>query len=113
MNKLLLFSVFSILTLNVMAQEKIVQTAGRDQLGTFAPKFAELNDDVLFGEVWSRTIPSAAIGNLAHIPGCCFISFFPVILHDNITNKDKTLRIVFIIIFYLFIVKLLITNLLR
>ena len=40
---------------NVMAQEKIVQTAGRDQLGEFAPKFAELNDDVLFGEVWSRT----------------------------------------------------------
>ena len=38
-----------------MAQEKIVQTAGRDQLGDFAPKFAELNDDVLFGEVWSRT----------------------------------------------------------
>lgn len=30
------------------------QTAGRDVLGTFAPKFAELNDDVLFGEVWSR-----------------------------------------------------------
>lgn len=55
MNKLLLFSVFSILTLNVMAQEKIVQTAGRTQLGEFAPKFAELNDDVLFGEVWSRT----------------------------------------------------------
>ena len=55
MNKILLFLVFSILTLKVMAQEKIVQTAGRDQLGTFAPKFAELNDDVLFGEVWSRT----------------------------------------------------------
>ncbi|MBP1048388.1 carboxymuconolactone decarboxylase family protein [Enterococcus sp. BWM-S5] len=30
------------------------QTAGRDILGEFAPKFAELNDDVLFGEVWSR-----------------------------------------------------------
>ena len=29
-------------------------TAGRDQLGDFAPKFAELNDDVLFGEVWAR-----------------------------------------------------------
>ena len=29
-------------------------TAGRDELGLFAPKFAELNDDVLFGEVWSR-----------------------------------------------------------
>ena len=32
----------------------VKQTAGRDQLGTFAPKFAQLNDDVLFGEVWSR-----------------------------------------------------------
>ena len=30
------------------------QTAGRDRLGKLAPKFAELNDDVLFGEVWSR-----------------------------------------------------------
>lgn len=30
------------------------QTAGRNILGEFAPKFAELNDDVLFGEVWSR-----------------------------------------------------------
>lgn len=29
-------------------------TAGRDQLGSFAPKFAELNDDVLFGQIWSR-----------------------------------------------------------
>lgn len=29
-------------------------TAGRDILGEFAPKFAELNDDVLFGQVWSR-----------------------------------------------------------
>ena len=55
MNKIFLISVFSILTLNVMAQEKIVQTAGRTQLVEFAPKFAELNDDVLFGEVWSRT----------------------------------------------------------
>ena len=32
----------------------IKQTAGHDSLGEFAPKFAELNDDVLFGEVWSR-----------------------------------------------------------
>ena len=30
---------------------KIKQTAGRDQLGEFAPEFARLNDDVLFGEV--------------------------------------------------------------
>ena len=32
----------------------VKQTAGRDSLGEFAPKFAELNDDVLFSEVWSR-----------------------------------------------------------
>ena len=32
----------------------VKQTAGRDQLGDLAPKFAELNDDVLFGQVWSR-----------------------------------------------------------
>lgn len=56
MNKILLISVFSILTFNVMAQEKIVQAAGRTQLGEFAPKFAELNDDVLFGEVWNCNI---------------------------------------------------------
>lgn len=30
------------------------QTAGHESLGEFAPKFAELNDDVLFGEVWAR-----------------------------------------------------------
>ena len=39
---------------NLMAQTKIVQTAGRDALGEFAPEFAHLNDDILFGEVWSR-----------------------------------------------------------
>lgn len=33
---------------------KIVQTAGRQQLGTFAPDFARCNDDILFGEVWSK-----------------------------------------------------------
>lgn len=30
------------------------QTAGHDLLGDFAPQFAHLNDDILFGEVWSR-----------------------------------------------------------
>lgn len=29
-------------------------TAGRDALGEFAPEFAHLNDDILFGEVWAR-----------------------------------------------------------
>ena len=31
----------------------IKQTAGRNQLGDFAPKFAHYNDDILFGENWN------------------------------------------------------------
>ncbi len=34
--------------------EKITQTAGRNQLGNFAPEFAHYNDDVLFGENWNN-----------------------------------------------------------
>lgn len=33
-------------------KEKIVQTAGRNALGEFAPDFAHFNDDILFGENW-------------------------------------------------------------
>lgn len=35
--------------------KKIVQTAGRNALGEFAPEFAHFNDDVLFGENWNNT----------------------------------------------------------
>ncbi len=35
-------------------EKKIVQTAGRDALGAFAPEFAHFNDDVLFGENWNN-----------------------------------------------------------
>ena len=34
--------------------EKIIQTAGRQQLGEFAPEFAHFNDDILFGENWNN-----------------------------------------------------------
>lgn len=64
MRKIILISLFGFISLNVMAQQeiqqpvslgkKIIQTAGRDALGDFAPEFARLNDDILFGEVWSR-----------------------------------------------------------
>ena len=54
MKALATFIVLTTFTLNIMAQQKIVQTAGRTQLGEFAPEFAHLNDDILFGEVWSR-----------------------------------------------------------
>ena len=45
-------------------------TAGRDQLGAFAPKFAQLNDDVLFGEVWARE--KAALRSGSQYCNCCF-----------------------------------------
>lgn len=35
--------------------EKIVQTAGRNALGKFAPEFAHFNDDILFGENWNNS----------------------------------------------------------
>ena len=37
-----------------MKTERVVQTAGRDALGEFAPEFAHYNDDVLFGENWNN-----------------------------------------------------------
>ena len=37
-----------------MKNQKIVQTAGRDSLGRFAPEFAHFNDDILFGENWNN-----------------------------------------------------------
>lgn len=40
----------------------IKQTAGRDNLGELAPKFAELNDDVLFGKKDSKEEHGGAFG---------------------------------------------------
>lgn len=42
-------------TKEIKPMKKIVQTAGRDKLGNFAPEFAHFNDDVLFGENWNNT----------------------------------------------------------
>jgi len=47
-------TVFGLNAQNIMKKKEIKQTAGRDVLGTFAPEFAHLNDDILFGEVWNR-----------------------------------------------------------
>ena len=52
---------------------KIVQTAGRDQLGSFAPEFAHYNDDVLFGENWNNGVTlkeiAAVISHVAFYAG--------------------------------------------
>lgn len=51
MHKKIILFLFTLISISAMAQQKIVQTAGRTRLGEFAPEFAHLNDDVLFGEV--------------------------------------------------------------
>lgn len=58
--KSLIASLFAVVTLVsstqiTAAEEKITQTAGRTQLGNFAPEFAAYNDDILFGEVWNQS----------------------------------------------------------
>ena len=49
--KVVLWVLLSILIFPIMtkSQEKVRQTAGHDALGEFAPEFAHLNDDILFG----------------------------------------------------------------
>ncbi|MGN1245262.1 MAG: carboxymuconolactone decarboxylase family protein [Muribaculaceae bacterium] len=54
MKRTIVLALLTAMSFNVLAQKKIVQTAGRTLLGEFAPEFAHLNDDILFGEVWSR-----------------------------------------------------------
>lgn len=50
----LIISAAALNTQHIMAQHNIKQTAGHVTLGEFAPKFAEINDDILFGEaVWN------------------------------------------------------------
>ena len=60
---LILFSVINLVNVEAnkmtnndenKSAEKIVQTSGREQLGEFAPDFARYNDEILFGEVWSK-----------------------------------------------------------
>lgn len=36
------------------AQAPTQVTIGRERLGKFAPKFAEINDDIVYGQIWSR-----------------------------------------------------------
>jgi 4-carboxymuconolactone decarboxylase len=58
MKKTITIVLWAMACINLNAQgnmkQVIKQTAGRNALGEFAPEFAHLNDDVLFGEVWNR-----------------------------------------------------------
>ena len=69
------------------------QTAGRDRLGQIAPKFAELNDDVLFGEVWSREEElSLRDRSLITIAALFSAGFYPQLKSHLIMGKAHGLK---------------------
>ncbi|RBP99691.1 carboxymuconolactone decarboxylase family protein [Bifidobacterium xylocopae] len=72
----------------------IKQTAGHDQLGEFAPLFAHLNDDVLFGEVWSRERRmSAHDRSLITCAGLLSMGLFPQLeSHMGIAKRNGVTR---------------------
>ena len=68
------------------------QTAGRDHLGSMAPLFAELNDDVLFGQVWSREDKlSARDRSLITISALFAMGAFPQLKSHLIMGKEHGL----------------------
>lgn len=65
------------------------QTAGRDRLGILAPQFAQLNDDVLFGEVWSREAQlSARDRSLITIAALLSAGLYPQLKSHLILGKE-------------------------
>jgi 4-carboxymuconolactone decarboxylase len=84
------------------------QTAGRDRLGEFAPEFARLNDDVLFGEVWSRedklSIKNRCMITLAGLMGKGMIdsSFKSHLINakNNGITKEEIVEIITHLAFY-------------
>ncbi|RXY96344.1 cupin domain-containing protein [Malacoplasma penetrans] len=83
------------------------QTAGRDLLGELAPEFAALNDDVLFGQVWSRE-SQLSLKNRSMITIASLMSqgLFPqlkshfIIGKENGITKQEAIEIVTQLAFY-------------
>ncbi|MDY3679635.1 MAG: carboxymuconolactone decarboxylase family protein [Actinomyces urogenitalis] len=85
----------------------VKQTAGRDRLGHLAPQFAALNDDVLFGQVWSREDElSARDRSLVTIAALFSTGLFPQleahlrIGRTNGVTKDEAIEVVTQLAFY-------------
>lgn len=82
-------------------------TAGKDQLGDFAPQFAALNDDILFGEVWARENELAPrdrsiVTITALISGSNFeqLPFHMQKAKDNGVTKEEVIEIITQLAFY-------------
>ncbi|MEO1770522.1 4-carboxymuconolactone decarboxylase [Enterococcus sp. 665A] len=75
-------------------------TAGKEQLGDFAPQFAAFNDDILFGKVWAREKELAArdrsiVTVTALIAGANFeqLPFHLQKAKDNGVTKEEMVRL--------------------
>ena len=69
----------------------IKQTAGRDQLGEFAPDFAHFNDDVLFGENWNNSdidLKTRCIITVVALMSSCITDSSLVYHLQNAKNND-------------------------
>lgn len=88
--------------------EKIVQTTGRDRLGDFAPDFARYNDDILFGEVWSRndilSLHDRSIVTISALVGAGVIDsslkYHIMTAKNNGVTKDEMVEIITQLGFY-------------
>ena len=67
----------------------VKQTAGRDQLGDFAPAFAALNDDVLFGEVWNRKGLSLKLRSILTVTVLVSKGLFDTSFQHHLMNAKK------------------------
>ena len=67
----------------------VKQTAGRDQLGDFAPAFAALNDDVLFGEVWNRKGLSLKLSSILTVTVLGSKGLFDTSFQHHLMNAKK------------------------
>ncbi len=68
---------------------KIVQTAGRNILGEFAPEFAHYNDDILFGENWNNQDLSLKTRCLITVTAIMSQGITDSSLKAHITNAKK------------------------
>ena len=68
---------------------KVTQTAGRNQLGEFAPQFAQLNDDVLFGEVWSNDALSLKLRSILTVTVLVSKGLFDTSFQHHLLNAKK------------------------
>ena len=68
---------------------KVKQTAGRDQLGDFAPQFAQLNDDILFGEVWSGDGLSLKLRSILTVTVLVSKGVFDTSFQHHLMNAKK------------------------